>query len=162
MLTKAVIGAVGLAAAIGIGGAAYAATNSSPSHATAATAATSVSSQAAGGSGKAKGIYARSDHATLEVKQKGQWVTYDLDRGKVTAVSATSITLTRPDGQSVTEAIDANTKFKGVTSAAAIQTGRPALVLSENGRAVRIRQVTGTGSAASAGTATAVVGGNLT
>ena len=154
MWTKAVIGAVGLAAAIGIGGAAYAATNSSPSHSTAATAASAVSSQAAGRGGQAKGLYARTDHATLEVKQKGQWVTYDLDRGKVTAVSSTSITLARPDGQSVTVTIDSTTKYKGVTSATAIRTGRPALVLSENGTAVRIRQVSGTGSA-SAGTTAA-------
>lgn len=154
MWSKAAIAAVGLAASVGIGGAAYAATNNSSSHATGAataTAGTAASSQAAGRGGKAKGLYARTDHATVEVKRKGQWVTYDLDRGTVTAVSATSITLARPDGQSVTEAINSETKYKGVTSAAAIQTGRPALVLSENGTAVRIRQVTGSGTAASAG-----------
>lgn len=159
MLSKAAIAAFGLAASLGVGGAAYAATSSSPSHATAATA---VSSQPAtgGGARRAKGIYARADHATIEVRQKGQWVTYELDRGKVTAVSPTSITLARPDGQSVTEAIDSNTKYKGVASEADIQTGRPALVVSENGTAVRIRQGTGTGSAA-AGTAAATVGGSV-
>lgn len=160
MWSKAAIAVVGLTSSLGIGGVAYAATGGSTGPATTATA---LSASAPGGEAgaKAKGLYARADHITLEVRQKGQWVTYDMDRGKVTAVNATSITLARPDGQSVTEAIDSNTKFKGVASAAGIQTGRSALVVSENGTAVRIRQVSGAGSAG-AGTAAATVGGSVT
>jgi hypothetical protein len=124
MWSKAVIAAVGLAGTLGVGGAAAHATSGHPAKA------------------ESRGLLARADHGTLEVKQKGQWVTYQLDRGNVTAVSPTSITLSRPDGQSVTETIDSGTKYKGVTSEAGIQTGRSALVLSENGTAVRIRQVT--------------------
>ena len=154
MWSKAAIATVGLAASLGIGGAAYAATSSSPTHASAATATSARST------GKAKGLLARADHGTLEIKRKGQWVTYELDRGKVTAVSPTSITLARPDGQTVTEAIDSATKFKGVSSEAGIQTGRSALVLSENGTAVRVRQGSGTGSAG-AGTAAATLGGSV-
>ena len=152
MWSKSVLAALGVAASLGIGGAAYAAGNSSPRTVSAATAA---------GARQAKGLYARADHIALEVRVKGQWVTYDVDRGRVTAVSPTSITLARPDGQSVTEAIDSNTKYKGVASEADIHTGRPALVVSENGTAVRIRQSTGSGSVG-AGTAAATVGGSVT
>jgi hypothetical protein len=82
----------------------------------------------------------RTDHATVEVKTKGRWVTYDLDRGTVSAVSPTSITLARPDGQSVTFTIGPATRFRGVGSESAIALHQPALVVSENGAALRIRQ----------------------
>jgi hypothetical protein len=163
MWSKAAIAAAGLTASLGIGGAAYAATVGSPSHATSTTAVSSQSvnggTAAGGGRAKAKGLHGRADHITLEVRAKGKWVTYDMDRGKVTAVSPTSITLLRPDGQSVTEAIDAHTKFKGAASEADIQTGRPALVVSEGGTAVRIRQGAGTGSGGTGGAGSAGTGG---
>jgi hypothetical protein len=158
MWSKSVLGALGVAASLGIGGTAYAAGNSSPGHGSAAT----TQSATAAGARQAKGLYARADHISLEVRVKGQWVTYDVDRGKVTAVSPTSITLARPDGQSVTEAIDSNTKYKGAASEADIHTGRPALVVSEHGTAVRIRQSTGAGAgSAGAGTAAATLGGSV-
>lgn len=85
---------------------------------------------------QAKGLLARSDHATVEIKQHGHWVTITLDRGKVTAVSATSITLARPDGQSTTIPLTASTRYRGVaTSAATVQKGRRATVVSEAGTA---------------------------
>lgn len=62
------------------------------------------------------------------------------DRGEVTAVSASSITIKRPDGPSVTKAIDANTKFRGVQSAAEVKTGKPALVVSKGNTATQIAQ----------------------
>jgi hypothetical protein len=93
------------------------------------------------------------------VKVHGQWVTYDLDRGSVSAVSPASITLARPDGQSVTFSIGPSTRFRGVDSEAAIQVHQPALVISENGAALVIRQRP---SGSGAGGAGAAAGGAST
>jgi hypothetical protein len=85
------------------------------------------------------GLIARTDHATAEVRIKGQWVTLGLDRGQVTAVSSSAITLMRPDGHPVTIKIDAATKYSGgATSATSVQTGRRATVISDDGTARRI------------------------
>lgn len=85
---------------------------------------------------RCEGLLARSDYATAQVKQHGHWVTVTLDRGTVTATSATSITLARPDGQSVTIPLTAATHYRGVaTSASTVQTGRRATVVSEAGTA---------------------------
>jgi hypothetical protein len=133
---KVAVGAVGALAVLGIGGTAYAATTPS------STSATNGSQAAPAALSKSKlgAILRRTDHATLEVKVKGQWVTYTIDRGKVSAVSPTSITLARPDGQSVTEAITSSTKYRGVTSESGIQVNKSAIVLSDNGSALGIRQ----------------------
>ena len=136
---KAAVAAVGVLAAAGIGGTAYAATGTGT-----APANPPGSAPAAPGGHPARGghrsLLERADHATIEVKVKGQWVTYTLDRGRVTAVSPASITLSRPDGQTVTEAIDAATRYGEVASESAIQLNRPATVLSDSGTALRIRQ----------------------
>jgi hypothetical protein len=85
-------------------------------------------------------LLARADHASLELKVKGHWVTYVLDRGKVTSVSGTAISLARPDGQSVTLTIDPATRFGRTGSAAAIKTGAEATVISDHGAALRVAQ----------------------
>lgn len=89
---------------------------------------------------KHRGLLSRTDHATIEVRKNGKWVTETVDRGNVTAASGSSITLARPDGQSVTIAISSSTKFHGkeATSAAALKTGVRARVVSENGTATSI------------------------
>jgi hypothetical protein len=84
------------------------------------------------------GLLARSDHASIELKVKGHWVTYVLDRGKVTSVSGTAISLARPDGQSVTLTIDSATHFGHKGSATSILTGSEATVISDNGAALRV------------------------
>lgn len=151
---KTAFGAVGVLAAVGITGTAWAETGSGSSSTTSTASALSgsggstvagstASASAAGGATtkhKARGLLGRADHATAEIKVKGQWVTYTLDRGTVTQVSPTSITLHRPDGQSVTDSIDSATKFEGVSSESAIQTGKRAQVISDGGVALRIRQ----------------------
>lgn len=89
-----------------------------------------------------RSLLGRSDHATLEIRQGGGWVTVDLDRGNVTAASTSSITLSRPDGQSVTFQLSPATKFGGkeATSASALKTGVRAVVVSENGTARSVRE----------------------
>lgn len=140
------IAAVATAATLVLGGgtaAVVAATTSPAAAGTVSLTATNTSAATATHAARhhARGLLARTDHATVELKVKGQWVTYDLDRGKVTAVSATSITLARPDGQSVTLAIAGTTRFGPKTaSASAITVGARATVISEGGTARRVVQ----------------------
>ena len=82
----------------------------------------------------------RSDHATIEVKVKGQWKTFEYDRGKVYASSATSVTLALPDGSQVTEAITSTTKFGGISGASSLRDNVRAFVVSSGGTALRIHQ----------------------
>jgi hypothetical protein len=87
-----------------------------------------------------RSLLKRADHASIELKVKGHWVTYVLDRGQVTAVSGTAISLARPDGQSVTLTIDSATRFGHKGSVTAIRTGSDATVISDNGAAIRVAQ----------------------
>jgi len=146
---KALVGSAVLVAGLGIACAAWAESTPAPASGTLAGAPALVASTGSTGAGPAAArpggrrlgrLLRHSDHATIEVDRQGQWVTYSVDRGKVTAASPTSITLARPDGQSVTLAIDGSTKFRGVASASSVRTGQPALVVSENGVAVAVRQ----------------------
>jgi len=83
-------------------------------------------------------LLGRADYATVELKVKGSWVSYELDRGKVSSISSTSVTVARPDGQSATEAISSTTKFSGL-SQTSIAVGDPISVISTGGTALRIR-----------------------
>ncbi len=118
------------------GATAYAASNPPSSPATTPSAAPTAKA------GAHRGLLPRTDHASLEVRQGGKWVTVDVDRGNVTAASTGSITLSRPDGQSVTLQISSSTKFRGkeATSAGALKTGVRAVVISENGTATSITE----------------------
>ncbi|MDA8147217.1 MAG: hypothetical protein M0Z93_00370 [Actinomycetota bacterium] len=85
-----------------------------------------------------RAILARTDHAVFTVKLKGGWVTLTFDRGTVTAISPTAVTVQRPDGGVATLAINSTTKIGGKHPATAIPTGSRVVVLSENGVALRI------------------------
>jgi len=77
-------------------------------------------------------------HAELLVPKKGaegQWETIVVDRGKVTAASAESISLQRPDGPTVTLKVVAATKVKGAATVADVAVGRPVVVVSAGGEA---------------------------
>jgi hypothetical protein len=139
---KVALGAIGGIACLGIGGTAYAATASGPSSGAPSTSsgAPSTGTTAPAATRHHRSLIDRAEHATVELKVKGKWVTYTLDRGKVTAVSPTSITLARPDGTSVTDAINSATKFRGVTSESGVSVGKDAGALSSNGTALRITQ----------------------
>jgi hypothetical protein len=89
---------------------------------------------------RAHGLLRHSDYATVEVRRKGHWVTYVLNRGKVTAVSSGDITIKRPDGDTVTIALAPTTKYRGVSGESGLKTGRRANVLSTNGTALRVGQ----------------------
>jgi hypothetical protein len=63
-----------------------------------------------------RALLRRTIHAQLIVRGKsGQWVTVDFDRGKITTISSSSITITRPDGVSVSAAITPSTSFRRAT-----------------------------------------------
>jgi len=146
--------AAGAAALLAAGGVAAAATILSEPAGSLASAATANATGSVLGTGPSAGtlpaaphakaarrsLLARTDHATIELRRHGTWVTIEIDRGKVAAVSASAITLDRPDGQAVTLTITSSTVFHGVPNAAAVVVGRRATVVSEAGDAVRITQ----------------------
>jgi hypothetical protein len=83
----------------------------------------------------------RTVHADLIVKDKsGAYVTVTIDRGTVSAVNATSITLDRADGKQAILTINNDTKVHGAASVSAIQTGKMATVVSRDGAATQIVQ----------------------
>ena len=78
------------------------------------------------------------------VKPDGTTAQIAYDRGEITATSASSITLKRRDGQSVTLAVDSQTvvRKKGQQGAlAALAVGDRAMVFSTSGRALLIRAI---------------------
>jgi hypothetical protein len=143
-----VVGAVGALATVGVGGAAFAANGSH--HGVKSNTGSAAASPRTGELGGIRKLLLRTDHASLEVKVKGTWETVTLDRGKVSAISSTSITLARPDGQNVTETIGSTTKFRGVTSASAVVIGKGAIVISMSGSAVTVAQRAGTSTSGTA------------
>ena len=90
-----------------------------------------------------RGPLRRAVHGDLVVRTKDGFENVTFDRGKVTAVSPSSITIERPDGVSVTKAVNAETKFKGVDSAEQVEQGKGALVVSKGDAAVLIAQRSG-------------------
>jgi hypothetical protein len=125
---------------------AYAETGSSPSSSS------TPSARVAGGAGLGRpgALLRRVEHGDLTIKTKNGTEQVTLDRGKVTAVSATSITIQPPDGQAVTIAIDTSTRFRGVDGAGSIKTGKPAIVVSKAGTAVIVAQRAGRAGKANA------------
>ncbi len=157
-LGKKVAGlAVAGAVLTGAGTVAWAQT--SPSTSSPASSAPAAAGKASGKAGKASGkasaqaagkglaLLKRADHGEVEVRVKGTgtataatWKTVTFDRGQVSDVAGDHITLARPDGQSVTLTIGADTKFRGVTSAQQVQKAKGAIVVSENGKATLVIQ----------------------
>lgn len=138
------------AIAVGAGAAAFAADGSGTSPTTLATAAgisgKASGAKAAGGKVRGAAILRRADHGDIEVQVKGAdgatpaWQTVTFDKGQVGDVGADHITLSRPDGQSVTLKIDATTKFHGVTTWQEVQKSKGAIVVSKNSVATQILQ----------------------
>jgi hypothetical protein len=73
-------------------------------------------------------------HADVSfIKADGSTGAFSFDRGQVTAASATSVTLERADGPSVTKSISADTKVRGK-----LAVGGKAAVYSQGGAALAI------------------------
>ena len=140
--------AAAIVATLGLGTGAYAFAAESPGHSTSPTTSAAGATNAGhpnGGRGGKRAdldqLIRKADHGSLDVKgQDGTFSTVTFDRGNVDAASPTSITLTRPDGQHVTKAITADTTYHGIDGAAAIQVGKPALVVSKGDAATVVAQ----------------------
>ena len=113
-------------ALIGIGGGvAFAASGSGSSTPTTLTAATTPASGAstpATGPAKHKhrGLLGRAEHGSVTVKTKTGTEVIDVQRGTVTAVSPTSITVKSPDGFTATYVVDSSTKVRKTGQQSAI------------------------------------------
>jgi hypothetical protein len=100
--------------------------------------------------GPAKGPFAGTVHAagTITYTDSSQQ-TWNWDRGKITALDAGSITLTRRDKVQVTFAITSSTLVRNDGSSyglSDLKVGLAATVVSQNGNAVIIRNIRGDGA----------------
>jgi hypothetical protein len=97
-----------------------------------------------------KGPFAGTVHAVATLSDKdGNAISVTWDRGRITSLSSTSITLTRRDKQQVTFAITSDTVVRngGATyQLSDLKTGLVATVLSQNGNAVVIGRIRGDGA----------------
>jgi len=97
-----------------------------------------------------KGPFAGAVHATGALADKtGAPISVTWDRGKITALSSSSITLTRRDKQQVSFAITASTTVRNDGSTyqlSDLKTGLAATVVSQDGNAVVIRNIRGDGA----------------
>jgi len=104
----------------------------------------------ADGPAAVKGPFASTVHAVGTITyQDGSQQTWNWDRGKVTTLSDTSITLTRRDNVQVTFSITSSTVVRnaGATyTLADLKAGQVATVISQNGNAVIIRNIRGDGA----------------
>jgi hypothetical protein len=104
-----------------------------------------------GDSGPAQqGPFAQADHAvgTITYKDASQQ-TWNWDRGRITALSSSSLTLTRPDKVAVTFTITSATLVRndgGSYALSDLKVGLAATVISQNGDADIIRNVRGDGA----------------
>jgi hypothetical protein len=97
-----------------------------------------------------KGPFAGTVHAIGSLADRsGAPISVTWDRGKITALSTSSITLTRRDNAQVSFAITAGTTVRndgGTYQLSDLKTGLVATVVSQSGNAVVIRNIRGEGA----------------
>jgi hypothetical protein len=106
----------------------------------AATPAPGARARAGMGMGR-RGLLNRVEHGELTVRTKQSDRTVDLQRGVVSAVSPTSISVTSPDKFAGTYTVDSSTKVRtrsGLVSISSVHTGDQVLVVATAGKAIRI------------------------
>lgn len=158
---------IGVVSVGSVAGVSFALTSSSGSPAAAAVTASTTKSSTAKPAGirmRGLAILRRAVSGELELSTKNGFVTYDFDRGVVTSISASSITVLRADSQSVTEAVTGTTHMpkRGVPTqgenVAVISTGGKALYIFDlerlRGSASRSSN-SGSGSASSSASSSA-------
>jgi hypothetical protein len=136
-MRRRIIAGLIVAAGLATAGIAYADNQpADPSIAITRAAATGAASPAAAG-GKA-GVLKGAIHGDLLVRnQDGSTRTVTFDRGKVTSVSASAITVERPDGVSVSKDVTDQTVFNG-TPRDELTTGAAVIVVSEGQAATHV------------------------
>ena len=93
-----------------------------------------------GGMGR-HGMLARIEHGQLTLRVKDGDRTVDLQRGVVSAVSPTSISVTSPDNFAGTYTVDSSTKVRtrsGIVSISSVHKGDQVFVVATAGKALRI------------------------
>jgi hypothetical protein len=139
---------IGVVSAGSVAGVSFALTSSSGT--TAAPAATASSTKTAtspsGIRQRRLAILRRTVSGQIELSTKNGFVTYEFDRGVVTSISSSAITILRQDSKSVTEAVTSTTRMpvRGVPT-----TGENVMVISNGGNAVRIFDLDALGAAKS-------------
>ena len=128
-----------IAAGLATAGIAYAENQpADPSVAVTRAAATGAAAPDAAG-GKA-GVLKGAIHGDLLVRGKdGSTRTVTFDRGKITSISASAITIERPDGVSVSKDLNDQTVFNG-TPRDQLTSGTPVIVVSEGQERLEPRQ----------------------
>ncbi len=150
MLPKRIIavgvGAVVVAAGVTVGGVAAADSSTSTTHAKSTT--TSTTATTSTRHHRRHPLARRALHGEFVVRGKGgEDVTVDMVRGKVTAVSPTSITVAARDGYSATYAVTSKTRVhvrgqKGKQSISVVKTGdRAGVFATKTGTALDARAV---------------------
>ena len=93
-----------------------------------------------GGMGR-RGLLARLEHGQLTLRTKNGDRTVDLQRGTVSAVSPTSISVTSPDNFGGVYTVDSTTKVRtrsGLVSISSVHKGDMVFVVASAGKALRI------------------------
>lgn len=88
-----------------------------------------------------RGLLNRIEHGELTLQTRQGDRTVDLQRGVVSAVSPTSISVTSPDKFAGTYTVDSSTKVRtrsGLVSISAVHTGDQVFVVATGGKAIRI------------------------
>ena len=132
-------------AVVVLGTGAYAWAQGAPQRPTTSTVGPGAAQPNAGGGGagaarRARPFARRAVHGDLIVRAKQGFENVAFDKGEVVRHSATSVTLKRADGVEVTKAINATTRFRGISPAGEIVDGRPALVVSKGDAALLVAQ----------------------
>jgi hypothetical protein len=139
---KLMVVAAALLGALGVGGAGVAAANGALPMSLSALNGQSISTVSHGAPGGRRNPHKGVVHGSIITSVNGAYVTYTLDAGQVSALSATSITLMRLDKQQVTLAITEHTVWGGKQHHApkdlAKAQGRHVVVFSQNGAAIQI------------------------
>jgi hypothetical protein len=82
----------------------------------------------------------RTVHGDLTVRTKDGFQQITVDRGKLTSVEGSTLTVTRPDGPVVTVTVNDQTRYRGIDDASQLQTGKPVVVVSKDGTAKGVAQ----------------------
>jgi len=136
MRRRIIAGAI-VVAGIAVAGIAYA-ENQPPDPSVAVTKAAATGAPAPAAAGGRAGILKGAIHGDLLVRGKdGSTHTVTFDRGKVSSISVSSITIQRPDGVSVTDDVTDQTVFNGIPRDK-LQSGTPAIVVAEGHTATHV------------------------
>ena len=145
---KAAIGASVVLGSLGIGGAGFALVGGGTASAATTPSTGTANPNATKAQELRKFLRRHTVDATMTVKTKNGYETYDIARGTVGSISASSITVDSPNGTTLTATINAQTKFHNTTEAL-LPVGAKVGVVAEQGVAKLVNTPKTTTSGAS-------------